>query len=227
MRSIRVAIVDDHALLRDTLGEQLASSEEFEVVGAGSDGEEAIRLAREANPDILVMDVDMPGINCFDAAKRVAGVSPGTRVAFLSAHANDTWIEQAIAVGAAGYITKDVPAEDFARALRTIASGERFFSNAVIDRLAPTSGDTAGARPLPAKETEGATEKSRLSTLTPRETEVLGYIARGLAKKEIAGLMHIGTKTVEKHAEHVMSKLGIHDRVGLARFAIREGLAEP
>ncbi len=161
------------------------------------------------------MDIDMPGMICFDAVDQMHKRLPDLAVIFLSAFFHDHYIEQAIAVGARGYVIKGDSPRTLFRALRAVAAGGAYFSKEVMARFTL---DEQG-RPKPSGQTVN-------STLTHREVEVLRYLARGLSKKEIARMMHISVKTVEHHSTSVMKKLDIHDRVELALYAIREGLAE-
>lgn len=215
---IRVLLVDDHALVRDALAEHLSKVDGLHVVACAKDAEEATMLSTDLRPDIILMDIDMPGIICFDAARRIMATCPSTRIIFLSAFFHDHYIEQALAVQARGYITKSEPPERVVSAIREVAAGGSCYSEQIRSRLVMGHGGVFLAR-----EGKGPT---RASTLTPREIEVLRYIARGLPKKDIAQTMHISTKTVENHSANIMTKLDIHDRVELARYAIREGLAE-
>jgi DNA-binding NarL/FixJ family response regulator len=215
-RSIRVLVVDDHALVRGALAERIQREPDIHVVGTAANADEAIRQALETNPDLILMDIDMPGLICFDAAREIATLCPDTRVVFLSAFLHDWYIDQALQVRARGYLTKREPPETVVAAIREVASGGAYFSEEVRSRIVVDSG---GAR-------LGDDSKSVATTMTTREVEVLRYIARGLSKKEIATIMHISPKTVDKHSTNLMTKLNIHDRVALARYAIREGLAE-
>jgi DNA-binding NarL/FixJ family response regulator len=214
--TIRILIVDDHALVRGALTERVQREPDLEVVGNAGNADEAIALTLECSPDIILMDIDMPGMICFDAAREIASLRPETRVIFLSAFLHDWYIQQALQVKARGYLTKREPPERVIAAIREVATGGAFFSEEVRSRIVV---DSSGA-------TLGEDSTSLVSTLTTREVEVLRYIARGLSKKEIATIMHISAKTVDKHSTNLMSKLKIHDRVELARYAIREGLAE-
>ncbi len=211
-----ILLADDHALLRDALRDRLGSEPDFEVVGVTSDGEQAISEAARLRPDIILMDIDMPGTICFEAAKTIKSILPNTRVIYVSAFFNDRYIESALAANASGYITKDEAPEVVIDAIRQAAKGFAYFSSKVQERLVV---DGEGVR------LQSAT-KSRVSMLTERELEVLRYVARGMSKKEIAKVMVIAVKTVDRHCANLMSKLEIHDRVALTRFAIREGLAE-
>ena len=214
--SISVMIVDDHAMVRSMLHGRLSMEPDITVVADVGSADEAIVQASKLNPDIVLMDVDMPGMVCFDAARAITARHPETRVIFLSAFFNDRYIEQALEVKAWGYVTKSEPEQSVVNAVREVHSGTTYFSPEVQSRLVV---DTAGARLM-------HPTVSRVSTLTNREMEMLRYIARGMSKKETAQTAHISVNTVNRHTSAVMNKLNIHNRVELARFAIREGLAE-
>ncbi len=213
---VRILLVDDHALVRSALAERLQREPGFVVVGTAGTAEAALRNARESKPHVVLTDIDMPGLNCFEAARTLIALQPDIRVIFLSAFLHDRYIAEALAVKAHGYLTKREPPEQVVAAIREVASGGAFFSDEVRSRIVV---DASGAR-LRA----GAT--SRVATLSRRELEVLRYIARGLGKKEIASITHLSVKTIEHHTTRLMNRLDIHDRVELTRFALREGLAE-
>ncbi len=215
-KSISILLADDHALVRNSLGERLRAEPDMTVVGEVPDAEQAVEQAIQLHPDVVVLDIDMPGLLCFDAARTILSRCPETRVVFLSAFFHDRYIEQALAVRASAYITKGESLATIIEALRKVASGRSYYSPEVQSRIVV---DDQGARLAE----WGRTRASRLSA---RELEVLRYIAQGLAKKQIASLMHVSIQTVEVHSRNLMRKLDIHDRVELARFAIREGLAE-
>jgi DNA-binding NarL/FixJ family response regulator len=210
-----VVLADDHALVRDMLSERL-SREGMEVVALASSGDRAVELASSDPPDVVVLDIDMPGRSAFEAARQVLRVSPSTRVIFLSAFVHDRYVEQALEVGASGYLTKADPPQAIVDAIRRVNEGGTCFSPEVLDRMVI---DRDGARLA-----DGSS--SRLGLLTDREREVLGYVAKGLSQRQIARLAGISVKTVQHHITSVMDKLEIHDRVELARFAIREGVVE-
>lgn len=214
---ITVLLVDDHALVRSSIANWLSRTEDMEIVGESPDADDAVKRAIELQPRIVLMDIDMPGLLCFDAARTIATRCPETRVAFVSAFVQDRYIEEALRAQAAGYITKGEDPNRFLQAVRSIAAGGSWYSPEVQMRIII---DGNGAR------LSANSDKGGLSVLTPRETEVLRYVARGLSKKEIAALMRISIKTVDNHCTSLMGKLDIHDRVALARFAIREGLVE-
>ena len=215
-RPLTVLLADDHALLRDSLASLIRGTGDISVVGQVGSADEAIPEAVRHSPDVLLMDIDMPGLQCFDAARTIRARCPRTKIIFVSAFFHDRYIEEALVVEASGYVTKGESPDTILRAIRSVAAGGTYFSPDVQSRIVVDSGGPRLAR-------EGAT---RAATLTPREIEVLRYIARGLAKKDIAEIMHLSVKTVDNHSTSLMSKLNIHDRVELARYAIREGLAE-
>ncbi len=216
-KPISVLLADDHTLVREMLVERLDSEADIEVVASVSDAGEALQAAIEKQPQVLLLDIDMPGRSPFEVAAEIRKSLPSSRVIFLSAHMNDQYIEQALECEAAGYLTKDEPTARLIDAIRAVARGSTHFSSAVSERIVI---DEHGAH-------LSRDHLTRLKLLTQRELEVLGHLAQGLPKKTIARLMGISVKTVEKHCDHVMEKLDIHDRVQLARFAIREGLSQP
>lgn len=213
---IRILLVDDHALVRDGLSVRLQQEEDFAVVGLADDASAALSMMADRRPDIVLLDIDMPGLSCFEAARAICVQWPGARIIFLSAFLTDRYVEEALRVRARGYLIKSEPPAALIAAIRTVQTGGMCFSDEVRARLVVSDEGVALA--------EGA--KTKASTLTGRETEILRYLARGLAKKEIAALTHVSIKTVETHTHHLMNKLDLHDRVALTRFAIREGLAE-
>jgi DNA-binding NarL/FixJ family response regulator len=216
-QQISVLLADDHTLLRQTLQNWLLRTPDIHVIATAPDADQALQHALDLKPDVVVMDIDMPGLHCFDAADTILTRCPDTRVLFLSAHHQDRYIEAALRVGASGYITKAEPAEVVIQAIRSVAAGAAYFSPEVQSRLVfGPDGVTLGSH-----------AQSRASTLTPQQTRILRYLARGMSKKEIAKTVHLSESTVNRHCENLMARLDIHDRVELARFAIREGLAEP
>ena len=212
---MKILIVDDHALVRQMLADRLPHELEVEIVGTASNAQEAVELARERAPDIVVMDIDMPGLDSFAGAKEILAERPATKIVFLSAYTHDYYIDEALAVGARGYVTKAEPPDTIMEAIKDVAEGRMFYSEDVRGRI--TENGRRSSRD----------SQSRLSRLTPREMDVLRYIARGFSKRDIAKTLNISLKTVEKHAENLMARLEIHDRVELTRFAIREKLVEP
>jgi DNA-binding NarL/FixJ family response regulator len=212
---ISILLADDHALLRGTLGSELNAEPDLSVVASVGSTDEAIAEAVRLRPMIVLMDIDIPGVLSFDAVHTIQTRCPGTRGIFLSAFCHDQYIEQALAVKAWGYIVKTESEKVVIAAIRKVAMGVTYFSPAVQDRIVFEGGVP---RLVP-----GAL--SRVSTLSNREIEVLRYVARGLSMKEIARMMTLSEHTIHRHTSSLMDKLDIHDRVGLARYAIREGLA--
>lgn len=216
-RTISVLLADDHALVRESLGNWLRAAGDIKVTAEVGSADEAVAIAVRDRPDVVLLDIDMPGLLAFDAVRTIRSRCPETRVVMLSGFFNDRYIEDALAAEASGYMTKSEPPQAVVQAIRTVAAGGVYFSPEVQSRIVV---DSNGAR-------LGGEGVTRASTLTPRELEVLRYVARGLSKKDIASIMHLSVKTVDNHSTSLMTKLNIHDRVELARYAIREGLAEP
>jgi len=215
-KSLRILLVDDHPIVRDPLAERLQREPGFDVVGQAGTADEAVSRVKECAPDIILMDIEMPGLNCFDAVRSITAIVPRARVIFLSSFVQDHFIDEALAVRASGYLSKDETPEAVISAIREVASGGAYYSARVRSRIVI---DSAGAR-------LGDQSRSRASTLSRREKEVLRYIGQALDRQTIADLMHLSGKTVDHHITRIMNKLGIHNRVELARFAIREGIAE-
>lgn len=212
---IRVVIADDHELVRKALAFTLAADGIIEIVAEVATADDALTAVAQLNPDVLVLDVDMPGMDAFEAAARLTETAPDTRVLFLSAYPHDRHIERAIESGAAGYLCKSDTPQAVAHGIVEVARGGTSFSPDIRSRLVE---QRTGPRPDPA---------TKASTLSPREQQVLRLIAIGRTRKQIAGELGLSIKTIEKHSTSLMNKLDIHDRVGLTRFAIREGLIEP
>ena len=213
---LKILIVDDHTLVREALAAQLSRQGGFEVVDTLPSADDLLQKFGQLKPDLILMDIDMPGMICFDAAHRLNSQDDPPKIIFVSAFFHDHYIEQALRVKARGYVVKSDEPSVLLEAIREVAAGGSYFSEQVRARLLvdEDSVELAGKG------------KTAVSLLTQREIEVLRYIAQGLPKKEIARTMHLSVKTVENHSARLMAKLNIHDRVELARFAIREGLAE-
>ncbi len=212
---IKVFLADDHAVLRDGLRSILDAQNDMTVVGDAADGRAAVRQVRQLSPDVVVMDISMPNLNGIEATQRIREDYPATEVVILSIHATSEHIFRALQAGARGYVLKESAGQEVVKAVRTVHAGHRYLSNKIADTVVEDY----------IHESHTPQAKSPLERLSQREREVLQYIARGHSKKEIAGIMTVSVKTVDNHAFHLMNKLGIHNRVELARFAIREGLA--
>lgn len=214
--AISILIADDHDSLRELLKDRLEEQPDMKVVAHVGNAEAAANEAINLKPSIVLMDIDMPGLSAFDAAERIGARCPATRVIFFTAFVRDHFIEQALAVKAWGYVTKTERAETLIKAIRDVSRGFAYFSPDVQARLVM---GPKGPQLV-------AKGQSLASTLTPREREILAYVARGMAKKDIADTMCVSVKTVDYHCTNLMDKLRIHDRVELARFAIREGIVD-
>lgn len=216
-RPISLLVVDDHGLVRDGVSGLLAREKDFRVVGVAANADEAITRVLETRPDIVLIDIDMPGLSCFDAIQIIRSRAAETKFILVTAHEHDEHVEQALRVKANGYVLKDEGVAALAEAIRNVAAGKVHFSPEVMSRLV-IQGDEIRLDNPP---------KSRLRTLSPRERELLRVLARGVSLKEAATILGISYKTADKQKASLMAKLDIHDRVELARYAIREGLVEP
>jgi len=214
---VRILLADDHMFVCELLRVRLQDEHELTVVGSVGDTGQAMAEIRRLQPDLAVLDIDMPGQSVFGVAAALRPELPQLRIVFLSAFVSDWYVQQALDLGAAGYICKTEPLDVIVAAVRDVARGGTFYSPEVRERIVVDHDGIVLATPV----------QSRLARLTPREREVLDAVARGLAKKNIADLLCISVKTVEQHCAHLMEKLEIHDRVELARYAIREGLVNP
>jgi two-component system, NarL family, response regulator LiaR len=211
--SVRILVVDDHAVVREGLRTFLELQEEFEVIGEAGDGEEAVRLAEQLRPDVILMDLVMPGLDGVGAMQQLRRTLPDCRVIVLTSFADDDRLLPAIQAGAAGYLLKDTQPSELARAVRAAHAGEALLDPAVAARLVDAIAQPPGAEPP--------------ERLTPRERQVLELIGRGLSNKLIARELEISEKTVKAHVGHLLGKLGVTDRTQAALYAVRTGFVEP
>ena len=207
--SIRVVIVDDHAVVREGLRTFLDLQEGIEVVGEAADGEEAIRAAEQLRPEVLLIDLVMPRLDGVQAMRRLRERVPETRAIVLTSYLDDERLLPALRAGAAGYLLKSVQPQELARAVRAAAAGETLIDPSVAARLVEALADG---------------REERAEQLTPREREVLGLIGRGFANKRIAAELGIAEKTVKTHVSSVLAKLRVSDRTQAALYAARIGL---
>jgi DNA-binding NarL/FixJ family response regulator len=201
---IKVLLVDDHSLVRRGFRRMLEDEPDMDVVGEAGDGDQAIRLARELQPRVIVMDCALPGINGLDATRQIMETSPEIAVLMLSMHSENTWVRQAIEAGARGYVLKNAMDLELGAAIRKVAAGETVFDPRVEQR-APLKGE-------------------RNSGLTQRELEVLQMIVDGKSNKEIAAVLDLSANTVAVHRANIMNTLEIHKTAELVVYAIRAGL---
>jgi two-component system nitrate/nitrite response regulator NarL len=204
-----VLLVDDHPVVRKGIGSCLARNPNLEIVGEAGDGWEAVRKARELNPDIILMDIDMPQMSGLAVTELLRKERPQIKVLILSMHGNSEYVLRIIQSGARGYVLKETSPDELMKAIDIVTSGESFFS--------PDVARTA----LNQFVRRGETDEN--AHLTAREKEVLIQIAEGLSNKEIASQLGVGTRTVETHRERIMRKLNIHSVAGLTKFAIIKG----
>jgi DNA-binding NarL/FixJ family response regulator len=202
-KKITVLLVDDHGLVRRGFRRMLEDESDMKVVGEAGDGEEAIKLAKELRPKVVVMDSALPGMNGLQATRGILEDFPETAVLMLSMHSESTWVRQAIDAGAKGYILKNALELDLGAAIRKIAAGETVF-DPQVEQKAPLKGERAA--------------------LTPRELEVLQMIVDGKSNKEIATVLELSANTVAVHRTNIMNTLGIHKTAELVVYAIRAGL---
>ncbi len=209
MSRIRVLVVDDHAIVRDGLKAVLAYSGDVEVVGEAEDGIEAVVRATELLPDVILMDIAMPGQNGIVATKAVKAQLPSTRVLVLSQHEDKQYLMPLLDAGASGYISKRVPASELITAIRAVHRGETFLSPSLASSV------------LQELRQAGGNEASKEVALTPREIDVLKLVALGYTNQQIAQTLVLSLKTVDWHRTNLMAKLGAHNGVELTRYALR------
>jgi DNA-binding NarL/FixJ family response regulator len=217
MKRITVLLADDHTVVREGLRALLEKERDIEVVGEAETGREAVELALKLRPAVVVMDIAMPLLNGLEATRQVLRAVPAPKVLILSAHNEDEYVAQVTEAGALGYLVKQTSSRLLSRAIREVHKGNAFFSPSIAKRLQDQKEKSAGS--------PGLSKKTGVR-LTSREVEIIQLIAEGKANKQVAAELGISHKTVEKHREHLMRKLDIHDTAGLTRYAIAEGIIE-
>lgn len=214
-KNLRIVLAEDHALVRAGFRALLQSLNGIEVVAEAENGTEALELIERHLPDVVLMDIAMPGLNGLEAAARAAKIAPEVKIIILSMHANEEYVLQSLRAGARGYLLKDAGLTELQLALESVSSGKTFLSPAIskhlIDAYVERTSD--GLEPF--------------SILTSRQREILQLIAEGATTKEIAQKLGVSVKTVETHRTQLMQRLDIHDLAGLVRYAIRLGLTTP
>ncbi len=222
---IRIVVADDHQVVRIGFAELLGTQPDFAVLGTACDGAEAVRISRELHPDVVLMDVRMPGMDGIEATRQLAcqgaGSPPGgPRILILTTFDLDEYVYDALRAGASGFLLKDVTAERLFDAVRVVAAGDALLAPTVTRRLI---GEFALMRPRP----EAAAPEAAFAALTPRETQVLRLVAEGLSNPEIAARLVVTDETVKTHVSRVLSKLGLRDRTQAVVAAYESGLVVP
>jgi len=210
---LTIILADDHALVRAGIRTLLEKLPGVKIVGEAGDGRETIALVQQHSPDVVVMDISMPGLNGFDATARITREYPATKVLILSMHTGEDYVLQALSAGATGYLLKDAATNELGLALNAVRQGETY--------LSPTISKEVLARYEQLAQDPRA---EAAKTLTPRMREILQLIAEGRSTKEIAFLLNLSVKTIETHRMHLMARLDIHEVAGLVRYALRHGL---
>ncbi|MCQ8194215.1 response regulator [Streptomyces rugosispiralis] len=222
--TIKVIIVDDQAMVRAGFAALLAAQSDIDVVGEAPDGREGVEVSRRSHPDVVLMDVRMPEMDGLEAARQLLdpprGVIHRPKVLMLTTFDVDDYVYEALRAGASGFLLKDAPPADLISAVRVVAAGEALLAPSVTRRLIA---DFARQRPAPRRDGPAL----RRSGLTPRETEVLELIARGLSNQEIAESLVLAEQTVKTHIGRVLAKLGLRDRAQAVIFAYESGLVTP
>jgi DNA-binding NarL/FixJ family response regulator len=213
MKTIRVLLADDHTLVRAGIRSLLQNLPDIEVVAEANNGREALALLETCHPDVVLMDIAMPGLNGLEAVARIAEDFPYIRVVILSMYANEEYVLRALRTGAAGYLLKDAGPVELELAINAATHNKTYLSPAISKHV------TEYVRQMPEE-----TVSSPLERLTPRQREILQLIAEGRTTPEIAQLLQVSVKTVDTHRTQLMDRLDIHDIAGLVRYAIRVGL---
>ena len=217
MKKITVLLAEDHTIVREGFRKMLELEGDFTIVGEAQEGRQAVALAKRLHPDVGLMDIAMPRLNGLEATRQVLKAVPATKVLILSAYSDDAYVKNATRSGAAGFLLKQTSAHEVCQAIRAVQKGKTFFSPSISKRLENLNSQSAGRTGM---------SRTKAAELTSREIEVLQLIAEGKVNKETAAELGIGIKTVEKHREHIMQKLNIHDTAGLTRYAISAGIIE-
>jgi two-component system response regulator NreC len=211
--SIKVLLADDHKIVRDGLRALLEKQEGMEVVAEADNGRTTVRLARELRPDVVIIDIGMPDLNGIDATRQIMAEVPGIKVVALSMHSDKRFVAQMFKAGASAYLLKDCAFEELVRGVKAVVSGLTYLSPQIAG---PVMDDYV--RRL------STTDSSGFSVLTTREREVLQLLAEGKTTRQIAGELHVSTKTIETHRQQIMNKLNVSSVADLIKYAIREGL---
>lgn len=207
----RVILVDDHSMFRQGLHAVL-EAQDFDIVGEGSDGREAVRLARSLDPDVAILDVSMPLLNGIDAAREIHRLAPRTQVVLLTMYKEDAYVLEALRAGIRGYVLKAQAASDLVAAIREVMRGSVYLSPGISEAVVNAYMSQSTPSPEP---------------LSTRERQVLQLVAEGKTTKQIAAILSLSVKTADSHCTRIMKKLDIHETASLVRYAIRRGLIQP
>lgn len=213
---IRLVVVDDHPLVRESMTVLLGGEPGLDVVASCETADACTSVVRDLDPDVVLMDIEMPGSSAFKVAAELRKEGCKARFIFLSAYLTDSNVQEILAIGGSGYLLKSAGVKEIADAVTAVAGGASHFAPEVMLRVRETQPGARAARP-----------RSRLELLTSREKEVLRCVASDLSGKEIANLLGLSVRTVDRHKANIMEKLAIHSQVGLTRFALAEGLCDP
>jgi two-component system response regulator NreC len=214
MKPIRILLADDHTVVRKGLRLLLEGQPDFEVVADAADGRAAVALAEQHLPDVVVMDVAMPGMNGIEAARQISSKLPQIAIVFLSMHADESYVLKALKCGARGYLLKDSAEQDLISAVIAVRQGKAFFSPAISKMLVEDY-----LRQMQDRQVEDSYD-----LLTTREREVLQLLAEGRSNKEVAAVLHLSLYTVETHRANILQKLNLHNQAELILYAIRKGV---
>jgi len=214
MQKVRVLVVDDHTIVRDGISALLALAGDIEVVGEATNGSEALKMVSELHPDVVLMDIAMPIMGGLEATRRISKEFPKTKVLVVTQHDDKEYVFPVLESGASGLISKAGASSELASGIRSVYRGDSFLSPSVARLLVENFQNTAGER----------SKQDPYNSLTGREREILKLLAEGYSNQEIAEMLVITPKTVEGHKTNLMSKLGIHNRIDLVKYALRKGI---
>jgi DNA-binding NarL/FixJ family response regulator len=217
MKKIRVLIADDHAIVRDGLRQLLGGQQDMEAAGEAEDGHQALEKAKALRPDVVLLDIAMPRLSGIEVIGLIRQAAPDSQIVVLSMHAKETYVQQALAAGALGYVLKASPSQDILDAIRAAQRGEYFLSSRlqaeVIGKYLKSQQSVPSVRSY--------------DLLSEREQQVFRLVAQGRSTNQIADILCVSPKTVEKHRTSLMNKLNVHDRLDLLKYAIKIGIVDP